>query len=438
MDLSDPAFRPPALGEAPSRGGRWWSSIFRSLQHKDFRLLWVGQALQSEGQWMEQVARGWLLWELSHDPFVLGLYGAVRSLPSIVLSLPAGVLADRISRVKLLQASQVSACLLAFLFGGLVQAGLITVPLIMLFAFANGTAETMRRPASQALISNLVPSRDIMNAVAINEVAQYTMRILGPVLAGALIGPYGVAAVFYLRGALYLVAVITSGLIKLPGGAPRPRDRTMWQHMGETFRYLAANRIILTAVLLGVVQGVIGQPYQYLMPIFAADIFQVSALGLGILTASAGVGALVGALMLAGLGNVRRVGLLVLSALLGYGGCMIAFSFSPSFEIALVLLLAVGASQSVFLAMRQVMVQLLVSDDLRGRVFSVTHLTRGTLSPVGAYLAGVLATLGSAQIAVSVMGGAILLVGVGCASLLPRVRRLEYDDLGEGVATSRH
>jgi len=416
------------VGPAPVRIS-WGDRFFRSLHHRNFRLLWIGQALQSEGQWMEQVARGWLLWELSHDPFVLGLYGALRSLPAIVMALPAGLLADRVSRVRLLQAAQVAACVLAFSFGLLVETGAITVWLIMLFAVANGTAEVMRRPASQALISNLVPSQDMMNAVAINEVAQYTMRILGPVLAGALIAPFGVASVFYLRGALYLVAVVTTGLIKLPPAAVQPVGRTVWQNLGETFQYLGSNRVVLAVVLMGVIQGVVGQPYQYLMPVFADEIFHVDALGLGFLTAAAGVGALVGALVLAAMGNVRRVGLLLLGALLAYGGCMIAFSLAPAYSIALLLLLAVGASQAMFLAMRPTLVQLLVRDELRGRVFSVTHLTRGTLSPGGAYASGLLATMFNAQAAVTALGASIILIGLGCISLLPRVRRLEYGEV---------
>ncbi len=375
---------------------------------------------------MEQVARGWLLWELSHDPFILGFYGTLRSLPALLLALPAGVLSDRISRIYLIQGSQVSACVMAFAFAILVQTGLIDVWMILAFGFANGAAEVMRQPARQALLSNLVPGHDIMNAVAMNEVAQYTMRILGPVLAGAMIGPFGVAGVFYVRGALYLLAVIVTAFIRAPLIAPQTRDRTIFQSTGDTFGYLKENPVLLALVLMGVVPAVVGQPYQYLMPVFAAEVFNVGAEGLGVLTAAAGVGALTGALLLAVLGNIRRMGFILIGSLFSYGGALIFFGVTPLFALALIALLALGASQAMFLAMRQTLVQLLVKDAMRGRVFSIVQLTRGTLSPIGALLAGSLASVYSAPFAIITLGLFVLVIGLGSGVMLGNVRNIEF------------
>lgn len=422
------------------RKGAGWKESFRSLRHRDFRYLWIGQVVQSEGQWMEQVARGWLIWEMTHDPFILGLYGTLRSLPALVLALPAGVLADRINRIHLIQGAQIAACVMAFLFGFLVQTELITVWMILGFALANGAAEAMRQPARQALLSNLVPGQDIMNAIAMNEVAQYTMRILGPILAGAMIGPFGVAGVFYVRGALYLLAVVVTGLIKAPLIAPQARERSMVQNVGDTFGYLKENAVLLALVLIGVVPALVGQPYQYLMPIFAKEIFQVGAQGLGVLTAAAGVGALVGALILASLGNVQRMGMLLLGSLLTYGSALIFFGLSPLLALALIALVGVGASQALFLAMRQTLVQLLSPDAFRGRIFSIAQLTRGTLSPLGALVAGTLASLFSAPLAIVVLGAVVLGIGTGSGVLLGEVRRMEFSGAmqarGEAVEVS--
>ena len=414
-----------ALAADASRNFPWWRQLFRSLRHRDFLYLWLGQVVQSEGQWMEQVARGWLLWELCHDPFILGLYGTLRSLPAMVLALPAGVLSDRINRLHLIQGAQMAACIMAFLFGFLVQAQMITVWMVLAFGFANGVAEVMRMPARQALLSNLVPGQDIMNAIALNEVAQYTMRIVGPILAGAMIGPFGVAGVFYVRGALYLFAAVVTALIKTPIVARPARDRTVFQNVGDTFGYLRQNPVILAVVLMGVVPAMIGQPYQYLMPIFATDIFKVGAEGLGVLTAAAGAGALAGALLLASLSSVQRMGFVLLGSLLSYGGALILFGASPHFAFALLFLLGVGASQAIFMAMRQTLVQLLVRDALRGRVFSIAQLTRGTLSPAGALAAGTLASVFSAPLAIVVLGAVVLGIGFTTMALLKDVRRLE-------------
>ena len=415
------------------RRGPWWKHIFSSLRHRDFRYLWIGQTLQSEGQWMEQVARGFLLWELSRDPFLLGLYATLRTLPALLLAVPAGILTDRVSRIALIQLSQVAACLLAFAFAALVHTGLVQVWMILAFAVLNGASEVLRMPARQSMVATLVPGRELLNAVAVNEVAQYTMRIAGPVLAGGLmslfVDPFvGVAAVFYLRGVLYLVAVFTTAQIKAPPMSQEARRRTMFQNLGDTLSYLGNNRPLLAMAVLGAVPAAFGQPYQHLMPIFALEIFDVGALGLGVMSSAVGVGALLGSLVLAGLGNIRQMGFVLFGSLATYGASIILFGISSWFIVALILLLAVGASQAFFLAMRQTLTQLLVRDEQRGRVIAVTQLTRGGLSPIGSMQAGILAGIFGAPAAVVVMGATLGTIAFATAFLLPRVRKLEYSE----------
>lgn len=411
----------------------WLAQLFRALGHRDFRFLWIGQALQSEGQWMEQVARGWLLWELSHDPFMLGLYGTLRTIPVLGLALPAGVLTDRLSRIALIQFSQVSACLLAFAFAGLVHAGVIQVWMILVFATLNGATEALRMPGRQAMVATLVPGRDLLNAIAINEVAQYTMRIGGPLVAGAIMSAFidpflGVAAVFYLRGLLYLVAVVTTAMIKAPPMPEEARSRTIRQNLGDTVAYLRENRVLLAIAILGAAPATFGQPYQHLMPVFALDIFDVGPVGLGLMSSMVGVGALLGSLLLAALGNVGAMGRLLLASLFSYGLTIILFGVSPWYPLALGLLFALGASQALFFAMRQTLTQLLVRDEQRGRVVAVTQLTRGGLSPLGSLQAGALAGAFGAPLAVVVMGSFLAVIALACGLALPGVRRAQYSE----------
>lgn len=418
---------------AEPRRGAWWQQLFFSLSYRDFRYLWIGQTLQSEGQWMEQVARGFLLWELSHDPFLLGLYATLRTAPALLLAVPAGILSDRISRIALIQFSQITACVLAFAFAALVQTGLVQVWMILAFAVVNGSSEVLRMPARQSMVATLVPGRDLLNAVAVNEVAQYTMRIAGPVLAGGIMSVFvdpfmGVAAVFYLRGILYLIAVVTTSRITAPPMSQEARHRTVFQNLGDTFRYLGNNRPLLALAVLGAVPAAFGQPYQHLMPIFALGIFNVGALGLGVMSSIVGVGALLGSLMLAGMGNLRQMGALLFGSLGVYGVSIILFGLTPWYLGALVLLLAVGGSQACFLAMRQTLTQLLVRDEQRGRVVGVTQLTRGGLSPIGSLQAGALASIFGAPAAVVVMGTTLGVIALVTAFFLPRVRGLEYSD----------
>ncbi|MBI2887330.1 MAG: MFS transporter [Chloroflexi bacterium] len=425
---------PDAPTLSPTRPAPWWRHLFSSLRHRDFRLLWVGQTLQSEGQWMEQVARGWLLWELSHDPFMLGLYGTLRTVPALALAVPAGILTDRLSRVALIQFSQISACLLAFIFAALVQTHVVAVWMVLAFALLNGTSEVLRMPARQSMVATLVPGRDLLNAVAVNEVAQYTMRIAGPLLAGGIMSAFvddaflGVAAVFYVRGLLYLIAVVTTAYIQAPPMPTQARGRTVAQNLGDTFRYLASNRVLLALAVLGAVPAAFGQPYQHLMPVFALDIFDVGAFGLGVMSAAVGVGALLGSLVLAGMGNIRPMGLVLFFSLAGYGASMILFGLNPWFLASLLLLLLLGASQAGFFAMRQTLTQLIVRDEQRGRVVGVTQLTRGGLSPLGSLQAGALAGILGAPVAVMIMGATLGSIALLSGFLLTAVRRLEYSE----------
>lgn len=422
------------VAEHPGAPPSWHSRFFRSLKHRNFRLLWIGQALQSEGQWMEQVARGWLLWEISQDPFLLGLYGALRMLPHLALGIPAGILADRLSRVALIQFSQISACLLAFVFAALVQFGRMEAWIILSFAVLNGAAETLRGPARQAMVATSVPGNDLLNAVTINEVAQYTMRLAGPLIAGAIIvgftDPFmGVAAVFYVRGILYFIAVVTTAYIQPPAMPSQPRQRTIRQNLGDTVRYLGDNKAILSLAILGAAPGVFGQPYQHLMPVFA-DIFEVGPFGLGAMSSAVGVGALVGALALAGAGTVGPMGWVLLASLGAYGLTIAAFALSPWFSLAMVALLFVGAAQSVFQAVRQTLIQHLVRDEQRGRVMAVNQITRGGLVPVGSVQAGVIAGMLGAPAAVLIMGAMVSVVALIATVILPGVRRVRYDEEG--------
>lgn len=425
---------PPGIPTATvKKADHWWAALFRSLKHRSFRLLWFGQALQSEGQWMEQVARGWLLWELSHDPFMLGLYATMRNLPNLVMAIPAGLLTDRVSRVALIQVSQISACLLSIAFALLVQLNIIAVWMILAFATLNGVAESLRGPARQSMVATLVPGGDLLNAVAVNEVAQYTMRITGPLMAGVIMSAFpeanmGVAAVFYLRGFLYLLAVITTALIEAPPMPTGARQRSIWQNLGDGVQYLGQHKPLLAIAMLGVAPGAFGQPYQHLMPIFALDIFDVGPLGLGIMSAMVGIGALVGSLYIAAVGEVRRMGLFLFLTLFAYGVFIMLFALNSTYLLALLLLLLIGASQATFMAIRQALTQLLVQDEFRGRIVSVSQLTRGGLTPLGTLQAGFLASAFGAPIAVLVMGGMLAGITFVSSFVLPRVRHIEYSD----------
>ncbi len=433
---------------------------FSSLRFRDYRLLWLGQAGTSAGQWMDQVARSWLIYQLTGSPLELGAVGAARAVPILVFGVAAGVVADRYGRKAQLIISQVVNAVLNLALATLVVTGRVQPWHVYVTALLVGTAQAFQQPARQALISDLVGKEYLANAVALNSAVFNLMRSLGPALAGALIAAFGVGGSYYVQAGVFVWASIWTAQMRVPGepgllglagawrgvagtratgldggssataagvvGAAKRRraEGSFFASLREGLQYLRENRLILSLMFLGLAPVVLAMPYVSLLPIFALDVLQVGSVGQGLLLSSVGVGALLGALGIASLGQFRRKGLLLLGGAIVFGLSLIAFSRSTWMPLSLLCLFIAGVSNASYTSQNQTIIQTLTPPRLRGRILSIYMLNRG-LMPLGSLLAGGLAAWLGGPWAVTLMGASCALLAIGVALKTPAIRELD-------------
>src|SRR5574337_153766 len=434
-DAPPSAASPPSLGapDSPERAAtpgpldlllapdRGW---FRALRHADFRVFWTGNFVSNIGSWMQNVAQGWLVLQLTNSPFWLGLVGFAQQVPALVFSLLGGVIADRASRRRLLLITQTTMMLLALGLAVLTHLRWVTVHQIVAIAFLAGTTMALNAPTYQAAIRDLVLREDTLNAIALNSIQFNLSRVLGPAFAGFAIAGLGVAACFYLNALSYVPLLFVIGRVEFP--APQYREgSSIREEMAEGFRYVRERRAILLLVLLVATVSMFGLPYLVMMPVFARDVLKVGATGLGYLVAAAGIGALLGGIHLAMWKPHRRRGPLVLGAALIFFTAILLFSLSRVPLLSgFLLAVAVGAMVSSVATVNS-LIQTLAPDAIRGRVLSMHTMAFLGFTPLGSLMLGALAEHWSTPAALALSSGfALVLTGV-IASMASSVRHLQ-------------
>ncbi len=398
---------------------------FRSLRdHGNFRLYWGGAFLSNIGTWMQMIAQGWLVFQLTNSPFLLGLVSFAGSIPILILSLYGGVLADRIERRRLMLGTQTGMMVLAFLLAGLTFSGVVTVWHIMTIAFLNGCVNAINAPVRQSLVADLVPRADLQNAIALNSVQFQGSRMLGPALAGLAVAAFGPAWCFFVNGVSFLTVIAALLLVKVPPLPPR-RSQSILRNVQEGLRYVWKEPTIFALLLVAAIPSLFGQPYQAMLPAVAVDILKTGATGLGILQSAAGCGAVVGALIIASSTRAKRRGQLQLRMLLLFGVTLILFSLSRWLPLSVVLIFGIGLASMAYNSLNQTFLQTLVDDEMRGRVASLLTLMTLGLQPVGALQAGIVSDHFGVATALLVGGIICTLVSLGAS----RARRARLDDL---------
>jgi MFS family permease len=401
----------PAVAEAlpadPVR--RWLAGSFGALSAPGFRLLFQGNMVTQVGMWMQQVAFGWLVLELTDSPFYLGLAGFFRALPMLLISPFGGVLADRIERKRLLIGSQVGIMLFSSLLALMVALHLARPWHLLVASFLMGAAFSMNMPARQALVAQLVTKEQLPNAIALNSMSMNSSRVVGPSLAGAVIGVIGIAGCLFLHAAAYLWSVFNVAAIKVPPYQARARNASVLQNLLEGFRYCYEQKSVFGMLALAVMTAVFGMQYMNLMPAFARDVLGMGPEGLGFMMTAVGVGAIVGSIAVASSGAHRRRGTVLLLAAAVFGAALCLFALAKTPLVAAGLLAICGASQAVMMALNQTILQQVVPDHLRGRVMSVYMVTWGMM-PFGTLPAGWIAEAYNPPTAIFI-GGLICYVG---------------------------
>lgn len=390
--------------------GRGW---FRALRHPEFRVFWMGNFVSNIGSWMQNVAQGWLVYELTHSPYWLGVVGFAQQIPSLLFSLPAGVVADRAARRKVLLYTQTVMMLLAGLLALLAYFKVVVIGHMVAIAFTAGTIMAFNAPTYQAAIRDLVQEQDTLNAIALNSIQFNLSRVLGPSAAGITIALAGTAACFFLNALSYVPLLFVISRVKFPERAPAQNGNVGFRaDLAEAFDYMRTHKDILAIVTLVAMVSMFGLPYLTMMPAFANDVLHVGAKGLGYLVASAGVGAFLGGLHLAQLKDSDKRGPLVLLAGLVFFAAIVGFSLSRNMVLSCLLLAVAGGGVVNCAATVNSLIQTRVPDHIRGRVLSMHTMAFLGFTPLGSFLVGWLAEKWSPAGALALSGGiAFLLTG---------------------------
>jgi len=382
-----------------------------SLKNRRFFYLWLGQLLSIAGTQMQIWALFWHIRTLTDQPIALGGVGLARILPIILFSLVGGVIADSFDRRKILFITQFVAGFLALGLGLLTQFGQISIWLIYIFTALQAVAIAFDGPARQALVPNLVPPKDLPNAFSMTSIAWQTGAIVGPALTGFVIAYGGQEAVYYVNAISYLAVILA--LILIGPVAQTKTDRiagVSWNSIKEGINFIVNKPIMLSTMLLDFVATFFASA-NTLMPIIARDVLHVGVVEYGWLSASPSVGAVLAALVVSQLPEIRRQGQIFLGSVVVFGAATVVFGMSTSLVLAWLALAVTGAADSVSTIIRNTIRQLQTPDHIRGRMTSVNQIFFQGGPQLGEVEAGVVAQLFGAPFAI-ISGGIGCIVGM--------------------------
>jgi len=411
----------PAVGLERPRRGAALEATFAAFRHRDYRLFWSGQLISVIGTWVQNVAHGWLVYELTHSSAKLGIVSAVGSVPMLLFALLGGVVADRVNRRRLLIGTQSALMVFAFCLGALVVAGKVRYEHVLAIAFLSGTANAFNMPARDAFIVDIVGREDLMNAIALNSAMFNTARIVGPALAGAVMAAFGAGPCFLINGASFLAVIGGLLLIHPRDGDDARTPEPPMRELADGLRYLWGDRSLLLLTSAAAVPTLFAAPYMMLMPVFAKDVLHKGPAGLGMLMSATGAGALVGAIVLSALSSHPNKGKILVAGGLFFSAFLIAFSLSRWFPLSLLLLAGAGWSMTTYNATTKALIQTYTRDAMRGRVMSVYFLVVMGFSPLGSLQAGTLAAHFSAPFAVA--AGAVVCGMFNAFVMMPRAAK---------------
>ncbi|MBI1876756.1 MAG: MFS transporter [Chloroflexi bacterium] len=378
---------------AEQLGGRPLFSLdfrqtFAALKHRNYRLWFIGQLVSLVGTWMQTTAQGYLVFQLTHSPAYLGYVGFATGVPSWLFMLYGGVVADRLSRRKLLLITQTSMMILAFILAALTFLGLVQPWQIVLLALGLGVANAFDAPARQAFVVEMVEREDLTNAIALNSSMFNLATVVGPAVAGLAYAILGPAWCFTINGVTFIAVITALLLMRLKPILAQRRTTAALDDLKEGVRYVASHIIIRTLVSTAAVISLFGLAFMTLMPAWATTVLGGDATTNGWLLGARGVGALSGALMIAALGRFKAKGRLLTMGSFVFPVLLLFFAQVRWLPLSLLALAGTGWGFMVLFNMANTLIQTLVPDELRGRVVSLYTLGFFGLMPLGALLAG--------------------------------------------------
>jgi predicted MFS family arabinose efflux permease len=384
---------------------------FKAFTYPNYRLLWFGAFTSSIGTWMQQVAQSWLVFEMSNSSFLLALDAFLGQLPIVLFSLVGGVIADRMHRQRLLLLSQYVQMGSAFLLTVLIATGHIQIWHILTLSFVVGTAQAFGGPAYQALVPSLVSKEDLPNAIALNSIQFNLARVVGPALGGFALASYGASWCFGLNGVSFIAVVISLLLLKTDY-QPGPSSASILTSMREGFGFIRKQGAMQGLIGIAFCMTLCAFPMLTFLPVFARDVYHGGPRTFTMLLSMSGAGSVIGALTVAWLGNIEKKGLVALGSLVALGACIASFALSRNLYLSLVLVFLTGSSLMVAFSMISSLVQLITTNQMRGRVMSVYNVAFRGGMPIGSISTGYAVHFFGVPAVVTTTGLLLMAVGV--------------------------
>jgi MFS family permease len=403
--------------------------MFRALSNPNYRLFWIGAFLSNIGTWMQAVAQGWLVLQLTNSPFWLGLDTFMATAPGFLFTLIGGVFADLIDRRRLMLYTQVVAGIAAFGLAMLVATNVVNRWMVLGFSFVTGCCMALASPSFLAMTYDLVGREDLANAIAMNSTQFQLSRVVGPTLAGVAFRFFGLAGCFFANALSFVAVVIALSKVRTqvnPQTAVHSvRDRrALWRDLTEGFRYVLNRPRVSSLLLLSSVNSLFGAPYFTMVPIYARDIFRLGETGFALMMGTAGAGAFFGALLVAYLGDFKRKGWFVLFGAMVFGICITNFALSTRLWLSLTFLFGLGFALVVSVAIINTLLQKLVTDQMRGRVMSMFILSFMGTMPIGSIAAGAISSHIGPQRTLAAGGLVVTLFAASVTLFNKRLREL--------------
>jgi predicted MFS family arabinose efflux permease len=392
-------------------GSSFLRRIFRAFRHRDFRLMWIGACVSTTGTFVQQFAQSWLVYDLTKNPFYLGLDLFLGQLPIMLFSLFGGVFADRMDRRRMLLYSQYIQMTCAFVLAGLFVThalnGMSFIAVILSLSFIVGCGQSFGGPAYSALLPALVKGEDLSNAIAMNSIQFNLARVLGPALGGLAYTTLGATWCFTLNGISYIAVIFSLFMIQVKFVPPTSRESIL-QSMGEGIRFIRHREGLGPLVVLAFFTTLLGFSITGFLPVIVQTIFHKGPETYQVLLVSSGAGSITGGLIVAAMERLKGQGHVALLALLALGAATAAFAFSRWLPLSCVLIFIAGAAIMASASLMLSLVQVIVSDQMRGRVMSVYNLAFRAGIPLGSLALGKLIPMVGISWALAGSGGILL------------------------------
>ena len=365
---------------------------FDSFRHTNYRFLWASTFFFSAGYWLQMIIVGWLTYQLTQSALLTSVVMGLDALPILLAGPLGGVIVDAWDKRKLMTVVLIYQSLLSLAFGVSVLAGVTQVWHIFAFVFLMGLSWIITDPARMALIPSMVPRQSLVNAFALNSLAFSVTRLAAPAIGGAILAIAGAGPALLVEAVLLAAAgAVILGLRLEPKSKSKMNIRSAIDDVMEGVRYIRSEKLVLTLLLFGLVPSVMVMPFFHgLIPVYAAEVFNVGPVTLGLLMASAGAGSVMGTLALASLGDMRRKGRVILGCVALASLAMVAMAFNPSLSLAYPILMVGSIGLMGYYSTAQATIQSILPDKIRGRVSGIYIMTFG-LMPVGSLAAGLIA-----------------------------------------------